>query len=625
MTAHRGGRWILLLGALVLAFGACAGPISATREDPTAVLRGLARSAVTTGEPSWATRNVLFEYGLFGAFDERPAAAIEELHRTMVAAGGDPDILFALAELSFLHARATTQRQFYLASAAYAWAVLFPEGLGPTPGRFDPRARVAAILYNWAITAGFTSEDGEEVVPRGGTFELPFGQMEVRFDPAQLQAGDRTLHRFVAVGELQVRGLDMRYRWPGLGTPLAASIQDGTRVERPRNDLLAPRLRVPVTALLRIDRARQALVHGRPLMATLELYLAWDAESVTIGDERVPLEGEPTAALALSLTGAPVMEVELFGFLGRLSGFPRERPPLVSTTPYKRGLIPVVFVHGTASSVVRWAEMFNRLQADVEIRRRYQFWFFQYESGNPIAVSALRLREALQTATARLDPHGYRSGAAPDGAGRTQPGRSPRQDAGDQRGRPALERRQLPAARGADPLGRVAGPVPPRPVRGAAAGSGARGVHRHAPPRQLRGGPAVHRQPHPAPAGAALRAHGSGRRPRAQPGRLQGHVVPSAVDNMSPRNHFIQALQTIPVAPTVKAHSIVAVEGDGPVEQGNDGVVQYSSAHIEGVESELVVRSTHSTQGRSETIEEVRRILRLHAGSEGGPRPVERQ
>ena len=49
-------------------------------------------------------------------------------------------------------------------------------------------------------------------------------------------------------------------------------------------------------------------------------------------------------------------------------------------------------------------------------------------------------------------------------------------------------------------------------------------------------------------------------------------------------------------------------------EEGDDGVVKYSSAHIEGVESELVVRSSHSTQGRPETIEEVRRILLLHAG-----------
>ena len=94
-------------------------------------------------------------------------------------------------------------------------------------------------------------------------------------------------------------------------------------------------------------------------------------------------------------------------------------------------------------------------------------------------------------------------------------------------------------------------------------------------------------------------------------------VVPSAVDNMSPRHPFILALQEIPVAPSVTVNSIIAVEGDGPVEQGDDGVVKYSSAHIEPVESELVVQSSHSTQGNPHTIEEVRRILRLHAGLTG--------
>jgi hypothetical protein len=56
------------------------------------------------------------------------------------------------------------------------------------------------------------------------------------------------------------------------------------------------------------------------------------------------------------------------------------------------------------------------------------------------------------------------------------------------------------------------------------------------------------------------------------------------------------------------------VEGDRPIENGDDGVVKYLSAHIDGVQSELVVRSSHPTEGRPETIEEVRRILRLHSG-----------
>jgi hypothetical protein len=51
------------------------------------------------------------------------------------------------------------------------------------------------------------------------------------------------------------------------------------------------------------------------------------------------------------------------------------------------------------------------------------------------------------------------------------------------------------------------------------------------------------------------------------------------------------------------------VKGNGLPEQGNDGVVEYKSAHLEPVESELVVTSGHSTQGTPPTIEEVRRIL----------------
>jgi hypothetical protein len=89
--------------------------------------------------------------------------------------------------------------------------------------------------------------------------------------------------------------------------------------------------------------------------------------------------------------------------------------------------------------------------------------------------------------------------------------------------------------------------------------------------------------------------------------------MPTSIDNMTPTNPFIKTLVTIPVAPQVAAYSIIAVKGSGPVEQGNDGVVEYQSAHIDGVESELVVNSGHSAQSNPHTVAEVRRILLLNA------------
>lgn len=68
-------------------------------------------------------------------------------------------------------------------------------------------------------------------------------------------------------------------------------------------------------------------------------------------------------------------------------------------------------------------------------------------------------------------------------------------------------------------------------------------------------------------------------------------------------------LASLAIAPAVKVHSIVSVKGTGPFDGGNDGVVEYKSAHIEGVETEFVIRWGHSCQDHPLTILEVRRIL----------------
>jgi pimeloyl-ACP methyl ester carboxylesterase len=605
----------LCVASLVL--GACASPVRAIRADRTDAHRELTRSVVTTGDLSWSTRDVLLERGLFAPYADAPEAVVAELHREMVAEGGDPTLLYALAEASYLHGEEADVREYQLAAAVYAYAFLFPEDAGASrPDALDPRLRNAADLYNWAVTAAFASEDGSEMVPRGGHFELPFGGIDIAFDPAELRAGSREMVELTPAAELEVRGLAARYRRPGIGASLAASTRP--LADAVATDMVAPKLRVPVTALLRVKDARKSLVEGLPLSATLELHAAWDDDSVEIGGETVLLESEPTAALALTFTGIPIIEIEMLGFLGRLTGLAAERPPLVSTTPYRPGLIPVIFVHGTASSVVRWAELYNRLSADPELQRRYQFWFFQYDSDNPIALSSLALRDAITAAVERLDPEGD------DDAlrrmvliGHSQGGLLVRMQSIHTEDRlwNAISRKPFEELRLTDEnrellrRGFFIDPVPnvsrvifiATPHRGSflAASSLVTGLLRRL--TQLPG---------------TISRLGLDVARNLDAARTP--FVPTAVDNMSPRHPFILGLQQIPVAESIRAHSIIAVDGTIPVEEGNDGVVEYTSAHIEGVESERVVDSPHSCQGHPDTMEEVRRILRLHAAETSG-------
>jgi hypothetical protein len=94
---------------------------------------------------------------------------------------------------------------------------------------------------------------------------------------------------------------------------------------------------------------------------------------------------------------------------------------------------------------------------------------------------------------------------------------------------------------------------------------------------------------------------------------LSGSGMPTSIDNMNPTNPFIKNSSSIPIADGVTAHSIIPVDSDAPLSEAGDGVVKYMSAHIDGVESEKTVRSSHSVQGNPEAILEVKRILHEHA------------
>jgi len=605
-----GLRMIGVSGILLIA-SACATPISVTQVDPTSVHRELTRNVLTAGEPSDFSKIILGRAGLLDQFDSDPEAALWTLHTEVTAGRRGINQVFALAELSFLHAERTKQRSYYLASAIYAYAFLFPPTGTPAPEPYDPRYRNACDLYNRALTAALQSKDGAQVVPAVGVLPLPFGEIDIAFDRAQLVWVDRVLVDFVPVANLEVKGLRNRYRRAGLGAPVAASTVAGAA----RVGLeIPPRVKVPATFFLRLDDP-WAQLRARRLQGQLELCVTSDAETVEIGDRKIALEAEPTAALAYLLSGAEVWDFELGGFL--FGDLLRQRTPtqLGALDPYRPGRIPIVFVHGTASSAARWAEMFNELQNDPRIRQRYQFWFFTYETGNPVIYSAMRLREALQDAVATLDPAG-RDPALREMVliGHSQGGLLVKLMVVDLEQEIRTELRTTLENPGIsdetrDLMQKMTAVRPLPFVR--------RVIFLATPHRgsYVAGNWLMHqvsrlvRLP-----GQVLKATEDvlTRDPELAL-RFRGRL--SSVYAMTPGSPLIMTLAPAPLAPEVIGHSIIAVRGDGPFQQDTDGVVAYSSAHLDGMASELVVTSGHSVQQNPEAIEEVRRIFLEHAAS----------
>ena len=149
--------WVLGLAGLALMASGCATPIGVKPVDIQTAYRLHTGSALSAGQPSEPSQTVLRRLGLLDRFDETPGAVLAELHSGLRPTGDD-DRLFALAELSFLHAERTGDRAYFLASAVYAWALLFPgDATSGQLQRSDPRVRLAYDLYNQAVAQGLTT------------------------------------------------------------------------------------------------------------------------------------------------------------------------------------------------------------------------------------------------------------------------------------------------------------------------------------------------------------------------------------------------------------------------------------------------------------------------------------
>jgi hypothetical protein len=86
----------------------------------------------------------------------------------------------------------------------------------------------------------------------------------------------------------------------------------------------------------------------------------------------------------------------------------------------------------------------------------------------------------------------------------------------------------------------------------------------------------------------------------------------TSIGTLSPNHPMLPRLNALPFASWVQCHSIIGDRGrNGGREEGSDGVVPYTSSHLDGVASELIVPANHSAFRHPAALREIRRILAL--------------
>ena len=617
---------VALMFACALVVSSCATPAGVRKINPRAAYQDTVANPLNDAVLSDDTKVVLDRFDLYRKFKSSPAAAIADLHAKALC-DGRRDILYALAEISYLYGEDLHESflpgsrkaapDYFLLSAVYAYIYILGDMREPPPAAYDHRFRTACDLYNFSLWRSLSNGNGGRLVLPEGPRALPVGNLFITLNKSQLPSAVTDFDELLPSYKYAVRGFIVRNRTPGMGLPLIG-------LKKNTKDAFMAVQAIPVTAFLRMEGGLPELTAGTAT-ASLELFSAYDDAEVSVNNRVIPLQTDTTTPTAYILEHESLIwDYGMKAFLGKLAAAPNK---LYLMQPYQPGRIPVVFVHGTMSSPVWWTEMWNTLRADPELRRTYQFWFFMYNSNALVSLSAADLRDSLRKEIALLDPD--KKDPALEQmvvVGHSQGGLLANLTAvstGDRLLRSLTDKDidSLDISDEQKALLRRALIVEPLPFvkRVVYISTPHRGSFRSS--LWIR---KIAQKIISLPSNIVTFPLNAYSFLKDDVKNMFGDRIPvTSLDSMSPGNPVMKELANIPLAQGVKGNSIIAVKNpEDPKEQWNDGVVEYSSAHLDGLESEFIVHSGHSCQGHPLTIEEVRRILIEHAVSAGAiPNP----
>jgi pimeloyl-ACP methyl ester carboxylesterase len=368
---------------------------------------------------------------------------------------------------------------------------------------------------------------------------------------------------------------------------------------------------------------------GREQLAEVEFYYIKRTPRLARKTERIKLDGRlweiggdfsaPFAAMASRTR----FIFQRWQGLFRMEHY-ADRQGIFFLEPYDPEKIPVLMVHGILSSPLMWRDLTNRIMADPVLQKKYQIWHYTYATGYPILSSAIMLREQLDGVNVALQ----RAGLPPHRPivliGHSLGGLLAKMMVSDSQDliwnqffRVSPDRLNLtPADR--DWVEQLMFFKPRHDISRVIFMASPFKGSKTADLILFRFSSRLVRFP------AELEGHhyrvftlNRSLMVQSKENRLIAQRQPSSIDLLSPESADSIALGQLKVAPWIPFHLIIGIRHGSNVRRSSDGIVAYSSSHLDGAESELDVKTGHTVTHSPKTEEEVLRILKVSLGHPG--------
>ena len=407
---------------------------------------------------------------------------------------------------------------------------------------------------------------------------------------------------------LKILGYQVRETVTGIGGALV-----GGRRHTPERAVADPLMHsigmeLPVTATL------QFAPSGKSDQVLLSLHDVLMTDKARLGPQEVTLAADFTAPLALLAALNPPKNAGKDAMLHPAKHL--EETGLFQVEPLRSNKIPVILVHGLSKTPAVWAKAINQLRSDPEIREHYQFICFGYPSGFPAVFCGAALRHHLEEFQRVADPDrqnplmkqtvlvGKSYGGVLSSLQIRDSGETLRELFVD---RP-LESIALPEHQRHSLESMLYFQHNPNIARTIFLVTPHRGTDVADKPIVALANRIIRY-----PADILFDGNVEEFPGLTELGRATLHAPPTSVMNLKAHSPILESVKSLPIGRKMPLHSIIGKIGDKPLPESNDKMVPYWSSHLDEAVSEIVVPTKHGhIAHHPDSIEEMRRILRLH-------------
>ncbi len=522
-------------------------------------------------------------------------------------------------------------------SIRYSYAYLFNTERQPQDRIFNNRQVQIRDFYNQSLAKMITTyslrHKNQKVSKQ---IQIGESRYSINFD-GYPQLAQLDIENLLSSYNLNFSGLRSINRRDGFGAEFVAILPETKKSEENKYivdpehyaykggvnpNIHQPRyLSVSIAAQPQSSESIQSILHDPNFQ--LKVYDPYSIEKVKVGGKEYPLAANFSAPYGLWLA-----ENNL-GIAAYLSLIDRDQrltmPHLYMLEPYNPNKKVIVLVHGLASSPEAWIRLTNDIMGDNVLRENYQVWQVFYSTNMPILESRFQINAIINQTFKTIDPN---SSSAKDSVliGHSMGGIIARLLVSDsdltQPALKMLNNRKYDKFKN-DHIFQARLQMKPVP-------NFDRAIFISAP----------HRGTAFADRWFTLAARRIIKLPGAFLGALAdsiddrdlnaknflkdvGHgLIQNGPSDLSHNSKFTLLTKDVMPKKGMIYHSIMGnVTDSSDPNVMTDGIVPYTSSHLDGAVSEKVLKGGHSIQETPEAVLELRRILRLHLTEHGLYKP----